>query len=184
MTDETNGRVEEWRVITGHENYEVSNLGRVRSWIHSGKFPTRRTQPRYLTPVGGDSHIYPVVTLSNRKTRMVHSLVAEAFLGPRPDGYEVNHRDGNKANSAVDNLEYVTPSQNSRHAIRMGLAKPLRGERHYAAKLTSTKVVEIRQSSEPCSVLAKRFGVTEGAVRSVRDKRSWKHIDTDIKETP
>ena len=56
-------------------------------------------------------------------TRYVHGLVAEAFLGLRPTGYDVNHIDGDKANNAVLNLEYCTRSENHRHAFRIGIRR-------------------------------------------------------------
>ena len=51
---------------------------------------------------------------------MVHSLVALAFIGPRPEGMEVNHKDCDKQNNALNNLEYVTHGENQRHAAQMG----------------------------------------------------------------
>lgn len=57
--------------------------------------------------------------------KTIHSLVAEAVYGPRPEGYQVNHKDGNKLNNHPDNLEYVTPQQNTLHSIEMGTFVPL-----------------------------------------------------------
>jgi hypothetical protein len=65
----------------------------------------------------------------------VHRLVTVTFLGPAPDGYEVNHRDGHKRNNALDNLEYLTPEENRRHARQLGLFK---------SKLSQQQVREIR----------------------------------------
>lgn len=56
----------------------------------------------------------------NHLTIFIHRLVAEVFIGPRPAGTEVNHKDGNKQNPIVTNLEYVTHLENVRHAIRIG----------------------------------------------------------------
>ena len=58
--------------------------------------------------------------------RYVHHLVAEAFIGARPQGFQLNHLDGVKANNAAKNLEYTTPMQNIHHAIRLGLFVPTR----------------------------------------------------------
>jgi hypothetical protein len=59
----------------------------------------------------------------------VHRLVAEAFIGPIPEGFEVNHKDGCKTNANADNLEIVTARQNIQHAIRLGLMSSMRGSR-------------------------------------------------------
>jgi len=57
------------------------------------------------------------------KLMRIHRLVAIAFLGPAPEGMVVNHKDANKANPRLSNLEYVSASENVRHALRRGLRK-------------------------------------------------------------
>lgn len=98
-----------WLQITDCPVYLVSSQGRVRHlkgltplkpWVGSSD---------YLT-VG----LYHPVT-KQRLRRMIHTLVAEAFLGQRPEGYEINHRDYNRHNNAVENLEYITPDENLEH---------------------------------------------------------------------
>lgn len=61
----------------------------------------------------------------NYKTKAVrvHSLVAQYFIGPRPKGMQVNHKDGNKTNNHYSNLEYVSPKQNIVHSVEKGLKK-------------------------------------------------------------
>ena len=58
-----------------------------------------------------------------------HILVAKAFLGPRPKGMVINHKDGNNLNNAAKNLEYVTPKRNQEHASEMGLRPTKRNGR-------------------------------------------------------
>lgn len=124
---------EEWRPVTGFVGlYEVSNLGRVRSRdrvriYQLAQGPTTITRRgKILTQSWGARSPYPKVYLTDGPTRVcvnVHRMVAEAFLGPCPDGYWVNHIDGRKTNPKVENLEYCTPSENQRHAHAMGLGR-------------------------------------------------------------
>lgn len=125
---------EEWRPCPIFpECYEVSNLGNVRRTLK------RRRYPAYGLLVQVPNHKgYPQVLLSHApdrpKTRMVHRLVAIAFLGYGPEGSECNHKDGVKTNNRVENLEWVTPKENSQHAVRLGLMPGLLGDRNGARK--------------------------------------------------
>lgn len=106
--------MKEWRDVCGYENiYKVSNDGEIWS-ILSG----RKLKP-YLSPQG-----YEIVSLwkDSKPTKMtVHRIVATVFLD-NPDGKpEVNHIDGNKTNNKVENLEWVTKSENMKHAFNNGL---------------------------------------------------------------
>lgn len=84
----------------------------------SGKIYSIRTWKERI-PIKG---VYLMITLSNKgrnKMFTVHSLIALTFIGERPHGYQVNHKDGDKHNNNADNLEYVTPSENGLHAYRV-----------------------------------------------------------------
>lgn len=99
-----------WKEIEGYKNYLVSDEGQIYS-----KFLGRCLKPD-ISIFG-----YKRVSLRNAtgaKHFSVHSLVAEAFIGPRPEGLQVNHKDENKLNNQVENLEYVTPKENSNHGTR------------------------------------------------------------------
>lgn len=101
--------------IPSNPAYLISDSGQVFSTISK----------KYLKTSCGRAG-YPVVGLTagkgKRTMRTVHSLVAEAFIGSRPANHEINHKDGCKTNNHVNNLEYVTPSENIRHAFTTGLA--------------------------------------------------------------
>ena len=111
--------MEEWRPVSGYEGlYEVSSLGRVRSlprvWEQVSKHGTlhkHTSSGRTLKP-GLTRQGYPSVVLGRRRTRLVHRLVAEAFLGPCPAGKEVRHLDGTRTNNTISNLAYGTRSEN------------------------------------------------------------------------
>lgn len=106
-----------WRAITGHEGaYEVSNLGRVRS------LPGHYRHAKVLKP-HGVGRGYLAVTPSQggvAKNRYVHHLVAEAFIGPRPDGLDVCHNNGDMLDNRAENLRYDTVGGNMRDAIAQG----------------------------------------------------------------
>lgn len=121
--------IEEWRKIDSAPNYEVSNLGRVRSTHRS--VCTNGYQPNdvaILKPIcRGKTGYYCVHIHINGKKRMVNinRLVALAFIkNPRPKDFNmINHIDGNKANNCVDNLEWCNCSMNMIHAYKKGLQK-------------------------------------------------------------
>lgn len=110
-----------WLPVTGYTLYEVSDDGRVRT---NGKRKDGRKFPKKEISQSIQSG-YPFVSLYvGRKCKRVsvHRLVVIAFIGPCPKNkHQVNHKDGNKLNPNVENLEWVTRSENSLHAIRMGL---------------------------------------------------------------
>jgi hypothetical protein len=100
---------EEWRIIEEAPNYEVSNLGNVRN--KKLKKPVR--------PFTNNAGYLQVVIRSNKKNlyRLVHRLVAIAFI-PNPNGYsEINHKDFNKDNNTVENLEWVSHTMNMKYNI-------------------------------------------------------------------
>lgn len=133
---------EEWRAVIGFEGfYEVSNLGRIKSF-HKRNGTTRK---RILEPYQTGKYFGVDLCRENKIARYkIHRLVAIHFIGPIPDGKEVNHLDGDKENNAISNLEYVTRLENVRHALRLGLRK-LRAEDAPNVKLNWSKVNEIRK---------------------------------------
>ncbi len=149
-----------WRDVVGYEGlYQVSNLGQVKSmnYNHTGK-------PRILSKKRGTTD-YLFVSLSKNKivkNKYIHVMVAEEFI---PNGGLpcVNHIDGNKSNNSAENLEWVTYSQNTRHAIKNGLRADsnMRGITG-AANKNSRPVFQYEKSGKlvkiwPCVSEAARF---------------------------
>lgn len=164
---------EEWRDIPNtNGRYQVSSLGRIRSIIIT-----------YLNPtIKGSSSGYARASLYNGKSRtphvkMFHHLVAENFIGPRPEGQYVNHIDANKLNNRASNLEYVTPAQNTQHASEMGLL--LVGEEHKHSKLTAEKVREIIEQladGESTYKIAEDYGVSKVLICNILRGKNWRHV--------
>lgn len=165
---------EEWRPVVGLEGrYAVSSLARVQSFL--------RTK-RILKPYCGYKGYFSVALIHPEQgalTRKVHRLVAEAFIGPRPPGLQINHKNGIKADNRPVNLEYVTASENNLHAFLTGLNKPRKGETHASAKLTEADVRQIRQlyaEGTRYYILAKMFGIKPASVKGIITGRNWKHV--------
>lgn len=138
--------VEIWKEIEGYEGYyAVSNYGNVKSLDRTIVRSDQRVtilKGRQLIPWFGKSTGYLYVTLSKfgvHKKHSVHRLIALAFI-PNPENKkEVNHKDGNKLNNDLSNLEWCTPSENINHAYARGLITSI-GNTHYNAR----KVINCR----------------------------------------
>ena len=111
---------EQWKPIEGTDGkYEVSNFGRVRT---NGKRPGLLTLTKQKS-----GYRYAMIEIDGKScNRRVHRMVAQHFL-PNPDNMkEVNHKDGNKDNNHVSNLEWCTRSNNVKHSFDTGLKQPHR----------------------------------------------------------
>lgn len=161
---------EQWKPI-GDTGYAVSNTGKVASMKRSGWVVLRQNRHR-------DGYSLATMCINRKhKTRLAHILVAELFLGPKPTpAHEVNHRDGDKANNRVDNLEWVTPSQNTRHRFDVLGHVGHRGAKNPRAKLSVDDVGAIRSrlaAGEFQRVIAKDYGVDRKTISHVKSGRNW-----------
>jgi hypothetical protein len=176
---------DEWRPVIDWEGiYEVSNLGQVRrvsprrDWeggtrIHAGtKKRVGQNPERILKPLLKSN--YHQVCLSQgagtEKWRTVHKLVAEAFLGPRPRGMSVNHKDGNKTNNCLDNLEYLSNRDQQLHAHANGF----RGDYAFRS-LTDEQAREVYlDDTRSGREWARILGVHEVTISAIRTGKSYR----------
>lgn len=126
---------------------------------------------------------YQRVSLSlhgHSKHYLMHVLVAEAFIGPRPAGHEVNHQDLDPTNNRAFNLEYTTPSGNVRHSFAQGKRCPARGEGHGQAKLTHDQARALldrwRVGGITRRKLAHDFGVNPSTSGRIIAGKLWAHL--------
>lgn len=111
-----------WKEIPGYPDYEASNKGRIRSknmLVKRSKQGNFYKKGRLLKP-RDNTYGYLVIAL-NRQINKVHQLIAKTFI-PNINNYPyINHKDGNKVNNCVENLEWCTARYNAIHAIQNGL---------------------------------------------------------------
>lgn len=172
-----------WRAVVGFEEYyEVSSVGRVRSLERTGwhegrwgsllmKFPAR------VMSIGVTTNGYRYLKLKQPSAKpkhcLVHRLVMAAHVGPAEVGMQVNHKDGDKANNSVENLEYCTPLENLRHCIDV-LGKK-RGE-SMTSKVTEDDVRRIRGDVRSLKNIARDYGVTLQAIWLIKHRKNWAHV--------
>lgn len=172
-----------WKKIPGHESYEVSDEGEVRSidreetYRWKGKEYKRPCRGRVLRQTLNKGNGYLHVHLGRKTIYPVHRLVAWAFIGPQADGVVVRHRDGNKLNNHVANLVYGSGSENYEDAVSHGTATV--GEKHYNAVLTVEAVLEIRNraaAGEKASAIARSLDIKYPTVLAVVNRKTWRHV--------
>lgn len=165
---------EVWKDIKGFEGvYQVSSLGRVRSLIDS--HGNARKEPK-LRRLSYNKDGYAKIRLMHGDadvTARIHRLVAEAFI-PNPENLEtVNHKNGDKTDNRIENLEWADRSYQMIHAYEHGLKKPMSGTKNHWARLTEDDVRAIRAEYVPYSrehstvALGKKYGLTNTTIGRV-----------------
>lgn len=139
--------------IKGFDNYAVTYCGMVIN-TKSNRFlklkPDRHTGYPYITLYRGGKQV----------SLRVHRIVYEAFSGEIPSGLVINHIDGDKTNNKRDNLELVSPSENSRHAIAIGLRKSLK-------KVYSRDQFNTEEEFESAASAGRFYGISPQTVRRI-----------------
>ena len=145
--------------------FRVSNFGRVQN------IKTKLIYSQVLL----DGR-YPAVKL-NRKMRKVHHLVAEAFIGPRPEGMLCLHRDDDKLNNTPANLYWGTQKQNQQDCIRNGHRPSQSGQANHNAKLDEDAVRAIRAATGTCKAIGDQFGISAMSVSLIKRRKLWAECD-------
>jgi len=174
--------IEEWRSIAICPRYEVSDRGRIRN-AKTGK----------ILKLGLQRHGYLCVAVSfsgnNRKYLKPAREVAQAFIGDRPKGYQINHKNGVKTDNRVENLEYVSPGDNLRHAVNHGLKRNnqhvfKKGEPKRKSKLSSDDVrfilLKRKETGFGAIRLAPLVGFSVSEVSTVIDKNKRKTVKAEL----
>lgn len=188
---------EVWLPIFGWEgSYEISNKGRVKSLPKKYPIPNNggiriSTVKIHKLDIGkkkGKEYARAKLNLNNcSKKYSVHRLVATHFIPNVENKPQVNHKDGNKLNNDVNNLEWATSSENQIHAIQTGLIKEpakrlgiRQGITHGRTILSEKNVYSIRKKydeGEKISKIAKEYpNLDSSTIRSVCIRKNWKHL--------
>lgn len=166
-----------WKDIEGYGGeYQVSNLGRVRS-CKKGEWKTLK-QGKHIK-----GYLMVMLYANNKSTPFtVHRLVCEAFIGPRPNGKVINHKNSNKTDNSISNLEYVSKKENYKHAFISGKIN-LKGERQSNSVLTDKQALEIlnirKEKNLTYSKIAEIYNVSEHVVGKLIRRQSYTHLIPD-----
>lgn len=169
MSDQT--ATVEWRDIPGYEGlYQVSNDGQVKRLGGTAKCK----QDRLLKLAYNKGYAQVALCRDGKAvTKQVHTLVTLVFLGD-PGDLWCNHKNGIKSDNRLENLEYVTPGENTKHAYDTGLHPKVYGEKHWTRKLTDEQanIIQLASSLVLEEVggrkgLAKYFGVSLTTIQAI-----------------
>lgn len=177
-----------WKDIEGYEGrYQVSNLGQVRSCNRIVKFKDGREREYksvILRPTTDKDGYYIFYLYKNKKKTnfSAHKLVAQTFIPNTDNKPQINHKNGNKTDNRAVNLEWVTPLENTQHAIKTNLRQALKGQYSPTAKLTNVQAKKIREEYIPrdkkygLKVLAKKYKMNPSTIHSIIYHKSYKEI--------
>lgn len=173
-----------WKHIEGYgDRYKLSDTGVVISCkrkMWNGKV-FWESKDRILTPYPSKIGYYTYALSKENRTKLVyvHRLVATHFITNPEKKLQVNHKDGNKKNNELSNLEWVSCKENIQHAFRTGLttAPDRKGAKNSQARLGEKEVREIRKRKKDIlATIAREYGISISQVWAIQNNKSWKHI--------
>jgi len=158
-------QIEEWRSVP-NTYVEVSNLGNLRH--KRGKQPWDKSSKK--------EYVY-------HGTSSVHRFVLEAFIGPCPPGHECNHKNGVKNDNRLENLEWVTKSENTKHSYRVLYPPEMfhhhDGDNNPNSSISEEAVLQIREMAAkgyPQWVMEIKFKMSQSQISAIILRKSWRHI--------
>ena len=169
-----------WKPIRGYENiYEISNHGHIKRVETQRVLKTQKQTSGYLN----------ICLCSSGKPKrfLIHRLVYEAFVSPIPAEKETNHKNGEKQDNQIHNLELVTHKQNCRHrydVLGIQNVPHLKGSTNPQAKLIERDIPKIKGLHAigiPLSKIAKTFKVSRGLISQIIHGRIWQHVGQETK---
>ena len=153
-----------WKKIPKFSEYQVSNLGEVKHWGMNLK----------SCPNGKYGYLSVTLWKGGYFIRVyIHHLVASAFIGACPKGFQHDHIDKDTSNNRVDNLRYCTVKEQNKFKAKSGV---LKGERNGQAKLTRDQVIQIRQArgaGKTLSEIATLFSISFQHVSDIIHRKRW-----------
>ena len=174
--------MEKYKDVVGYEGlYQVSDLGNIKSLARTiyktdGTTQTFKDKTRSCT-FNGRGYLQLGLSKEGKYvTKKVHRLVAMAFIPNYENKKEVNHKDGNKANNILSNLEWCTASENVQHAYDTGLTFAPTGEDNPTSKFKNQDILDIRASTDSRRVIAKKYNVSKTTIGYIIRRETWKHI--------
>lgn len=174
-----------WKDVPGYEGkYQASTLGRVRSLDRETPFKNSVTHRKGKVLKHGSVGGYLNINLFDHalkcKSFLAHRVIAITFIPNDHSLKEVNHKDGDKKNNRVENLEWCTRSENIMHGYRTGLyGEHGKGENNKVSKLTNSDIYKIRAigHSQPYVKTAAEFGVANVVISRIVRRLAWAHIE-------
>ena len=166
---------EEWKDISEFEGYEVSNFGNIRSIDRTCGGRPGVIKGKLLKSFINRRGYLEVNLFENSKStsKIIHRLVAKAFIPNLENKPQVNHIDGCKLNNRVDNLEWMSNSENQLHAYSLGLQPTRAGEKNGRAILTNDTVTilkELYNSGKSVKEVAKIMNINLSTTRQIIDR--------------